>query len=62
MIFCLFAENVPVAVEKITAAYNEGLVTDERLAYSVKKILHYKYKIGLNKYKPIDETNLMSRY
>ena len=56
----LFAENVPVAVEKITAAYNEGLVTDERLAYSVKKILHYKYKIGLNKYKPIDETNLMS--
>lgn len=56
----LFAENVPVAVDKITAAYNEGLVTDERLAYSVKKILHYKYKIGLNKYKPIDETNLMS--
>ena len=56
----LFAENVPVAVEKITAAYNEGLVTDERLAYSVKKILHYKYKIGLNKYKPIDETNLMA--
>jgi beta-N-acetylhexosaminidase len=56
----LFAENVPVAVEKITIAYNEGLVTDERLAYSVKKILHYKYKIGLNKYKPIDETNLMS--
>jgi beta-N-acetylhexosaminidase len=56
----LFAENVPVAVEKITAAYNEGLVTDERLAFSVKKILHYKYKIGLNKYKPIDETNLMT--
>lgn len=56
----LFAENVPVAVEKITAAYNEGLLTDERLAYSVKKILHYKYKIGLNKYKPIDETNLMN--
>ena len=56
----LFAENVPLAVEKITQAYNDTLISDERLAQSVKKILHYKFKAGLNKYKPIDETNLIA--
>ncbi len=54
----LFAENVPVAVEKICMAYQEGLLSEERLAYSVKKILRYKYKAGLNNYKPIDLANL----
>lgn len=56
----LFAENVPVAVQKITEAYQNGLITEDRIARSVKKILHYKYKIGLNKYKPIDTHNLAS--
>ena len=56
----LFAENVPLAIEKITQAYNEGLITDDRMAQSVKKILHYKYKVGLQHYKPIDTQNLVS--
>ncbi len=56
----LFAENVPLAVEKITKAYNDTLITEERLAQSVKKILHYKFKAGLNNYKPIDEINLIA--
>ncbi|MFI0489890.1 glycoside hydrolase family 3 N-terminal domain-containing protein [Flavobacterium sp.] len=54
----LFPQNVPIAIEKISAAYNDKIITEERLAHSVKKILHYKFKAGLNKYKPIDINNL----
>ncbi|MEW5675330.1 glycoside hydrolase family 3 N-terminal domain-containing protein [Flavobacterium enshiense] len=54
----LFAENVPVALEKFCQAYNDTLFTDERLEHSVKKILKYKYKAGLNNYKPINLKNL----
>jgi beta-glucosidase-like glycosyl hydrolase/CubicO group peptidase (beta-lactamase class C family) len=54
----LFAENVPFAVQKITEAFQNGLVTEERISKSVKKILHYKFKVGLNKFKPIDTKNL----
>jgi beta-glucosidase-like glycosyl hydrolase len=49
----LCAENVPVAAEKICMAYQDSLITEERLSYSVKKILKYKYKAGLNQYKPV---------
>ncbi|WP_417352675.1 glycoside hydrolase family 3 N-terminal domain-containing protein [Flavobacterium alkalisoli] len=56
----LFAENVPVAIEKFKEAYAQNVLTEERLAYSVKKILAYKYRAGLNKYKPIDLTHLYS--
>ena len=54
----LFAENVPVAITKFTEAYNNGVLSPERLEYSVKKILAYKYRVGLNKYRPIDMANL----
>ncbi|MEZ4837596.1 glycoside hydrolase family 3 N-terminal domain-containing protein [Flavobacterium sp.] len=54
----LFPENVPVAIQKIKAAYEQQLISEERLAHSVKKILHYKFKAGLNKYKPIDIQHL----
>ncbi|SEP63182.1 glycoside hydrolase family 3 N-terminal domain-containing protein [Flavobacterium urocaniciphilum] len=56
----LFAENVPKALEKFKEAYNSKILTDERLAYSVKKILKYKYKVGLNNYCPIEMINLYS--
>ncbi|MDN3674674.1 glycoside hydrolase family 3 N-terminal domain-containing protein [Flavobacterium branchiarum] len=56
----LCPENVPVAVQKLEVAYNEGIITEERLAHSVKKILHYKFKAGLNKYKPIEMANIVS--
>ena len=39
-------------------AYQDSLISDERLAESVKKILRYKFKAGLNKYKPIESSNL----
>ena len=56
----LFAEDVPVAIQKLTKAYNDTLFSDDRLAFSVKKILKYKYKIGLNKWRPIQKANLIS--
>ncbi len=56
----LFAEDVPVAIEKLTKAYNDTLFSDDRIAFSVKKILKYKYKIGLNKWLPIQKANLIS--
>jgi beta-glucosidase-like glycosyl hydrolase len=37
----LFAENVPLAVEKISASYQEGIISESRLEESVKKILHF---------------------
>jgi beta-N-acetylhexosaminidase len=54
----LFAEDVPTAIQKFTEAYNDTLITDERIEHSVKKILKYKYKAGLNKYKPIEVANI----
>jgi beta-glucosidase-like glycosyl hydrolase/CubicO group peptidase (beta-lactamase class C family) len=54
----LFAENVPVAIEKFKQAFADSLFTEERLAHSVKKILKYKYKAGLNNYCPIEFENL----
>lgn len=54
----LFAENVPVALEKICVAYQDTILNEDRLAHSVKKILAFKYKAGLNQYKPIDTKNL----
>lgn len=54
----LFAENVPLAVQKISEAYQKGLITDDRIAKSVKKILRYKFKAGLNHYKIVDTKNL----
>ena len=54
----LFAENVPKAVEKFKEAFVNKTITEERLAYSVKKILNYKYKAGLNNYCPIEFENL----
>ena len=54
----LMSEDVPKASTKLIEAYNNHVITEERLAYSVKKILMAKYKIGLSDYKPISLTNL----
>ena len=54
----LFPENVPATIEKFMLAYSLNLFSAERLAFSVKKILKFKYKAGLNAYKPIATENL----
>ncbi|MEP2278788.1 glycoside hydrolase family 3 N-terminal domain-containing protein [Maribacter sp.] len=54
----LMPENIVSAKAKLAKAYEKGKLTEERLAYSVKKILMAKYKAGLSKLKPIDLNNL----
>jgi len=54
------SEDVPKASNRIFEAYNNGKISEERLAYSVKKILLAKYKAGLSRYKAVDTTNLIN--
>ena len=54
----LFPENVPLAIETLKKAYQDSLFTSERLEFSVKKILKFKFLAGLNSYKPIEISNL----
>jgi len=56
----LFTENAPKAISKITEAYNNKEISEERLSYSVKKILAAKFDVGLNHVKPIDTKQLVS--
>ena len=56
----LISEDVPSASAKILTAMNNGEITEERLAHSVKKILYAKYKVGLNNYQPIVTKNLIA--
>ena len=55
----LFAEDVPKALLKFKDAFKKKKLTDKRLAYSVKKILKYKFRAGLKKYKAIELENLV---
>ncbi|WP_298955446.1 glycoside hydrolase family 3 N-terminal domain-containing protein [uncultured Nonlabens sp.] len=55
----LISENIPKSITKITEAIASGEVTEERLAYSVKKILMSKYVVGLHNYQPIVISNLV---
>ena len=54
----LMSEDVPSGINKISEAYTKGLITEQRLAHSVKKVLQAKYKVGLHNYKPINISNL----
>ncbi|WP_339629555.1 glycoside hydrolase family 3 N-terminal domain-containing protein [uncultured Maribacter sp.] len=54
----LMPENIVESKLKLAKAYDKGKLTEERLAYSVKKILLAKYKAGLNNYEPIVIDNL----
>ena len=55
----LFSENVAIAAEKIKEAFLDERISEERLAYSVKKILKYKYKTGLVTKQIINRKNLV---
>ena len=54
----LMSENVQKGIEKIHSAYKKGEITEDRLQYSVKKILMAKYKVGLQNYKPLSTINV----
>ena len=52
--------NVPFAIKTIKAAAERDPRAAARLEESCKKILRYKYRAGLNHYKPIPTANLMT--
>lgn len=54
----LIPTDVPFAIDTIKTALRENLITEERINYSVKKILKAKYWAGLNTYKKIELANL----
>ena len=51
--------NVPFAIKTIKAAAERDSKAAARLEESCKKILRYKYRAGLNHYKPASTANLM---
>ncbi len=57
----LFPEDVPTAVRKIKRAIRRGEINQKEVDERVKKILTAKYWAGLNRFKPIDTTNLISK-
>ena len=54
----LMSEDPKKGIAKFIEAYNEGIITESRLAHSVRKILMAKYKVGLHNYSPIGLSNL----
>ena len=55
----LISEDIPKAHQLFINAYREKVIEEDRLAHSVKKILYAKYKVGLNKYKPVNTNYLV---
>ena len=55
----LISEDVPVGILKLEEAYNNKVISEQRLSHSVKKILMAKYKLGLNHYKPIETKHIV---
>ena len=56
----LISEDVPRAILKMREAYDSGVISEDRLEYSVKKILQAKYKVGLHEFQPIKIENLVA--
>ena len=52
--------NVPFAIKTIKQAAERDPQAAARLEESCKKILRYKYRAGLNHYKPVSTANLLS--
>jgi len=54
----LIPTDVPLAIDNIKSALGDNIITEERINYSVRKILKAKYWAGLNNYKSIELANL----
>ncbi len=54
----LLPENVPLAIETIKKALTAGELPMSRIEESCKKVLFFKYKAGLNAYRPSFTENL----
>jgi beta-glucosidase-like glycosyl hydrolase/CubicO group peptidase (beta-lactamase class C family) len=53
-----YSEDPESGQAKILAALNDSTLTDTILEEHVKKVLAYKYMLGLKKWTPIDENNV----
>lgn len=54
----LVTQDIPKAKQKIKQAINEGLTSWDEVDRRVRKILHAKYKMGLNNYKAVNLENV----
>ncbi|WP_369047595.1 glycoside hydrolase family 3 N-terminal domain-containing protein [Tenacibaculum sp. UWU-22] len=54
----LIPQDIPGTVALIKESLKKGMLTEQRINHSVKKILQAKYLVGLNAYKPIATENL----
>ncbi len=54
----VFPNEIPLVMSEIKKAIAEGLITQEELDLRCKKVLHAKYWVGLNEFKPISHKNL----
>ena len=54
----LMPKDIVDAKNTLAKAYYSGIISEDRLARSVKKILAMKYKVGLHKIQPVDLVNL----
>jgi beta-glucosidase-like glycosyl hydrolase/CubicO group peptidase (beta-lactamase class C family) len=54
----LIPQDIPGSFQLMKTSLKTGVLTEERLDYSVRKILNAKYLVGLNNYKPVAFENL----
>ncbi|MDC1265534.1 serine hydrolase [Flavobacteriaceae bacterium] len=55
----LMSNDVAQGIDALQKAVESGVISEKRLAHSVKKILSAKFKAGLHQFAPIDTTNLV---
>jgi beta-glucosidase-like glycosyl hydrolase/CubicO group peptidase (beta-lactamase class C family) len=55
----LLPADVPKAIQTIKSAVDSGQISTLRIEESCRKILTYKYRAGLNTWKPINNENLL---
>ena len=54
----LYSEDVSKGISKIKEAISNGTITEDNLNERVRKILKAKFRVGLEKFKPISTKNL----
>ncbi|MDA7706416.1 serine hydrolase [Flavobacteriaceae bacterium] len=56
----LMSNDVTQGIAALEKAVVSGIISEERLAHSVKKILRAKFKVGLHEFEPIETANLVA--
>jgi beta-N-acetylhexosaminidase len=56
----LMSNDVTQGIAALEKAVASGIISEERLAHSVKKILRAKFKVGLHEFEPIETANLVA--